>query len=311
MVWSTDGIPLAERFSYWREVVRSATGGFFGTPVAASPGEFSARVELRSCGPLRFMVGGSRTSYQIARTRREAANAPDHYGLYLQLSGETTSIVNEHAITLRPGDIGFCDTKAYRAVQGGQCAIAMVPRAMMERRAPWLRGRPHRKLDSNARFAAHLRLHMMELIGNGLPLGEAETNLLADSFCSLVALAGTDGIPPQRLEPDLQVEALLAFCRQNLHDAELSPQQAADHVGISIRTLHSRFRLVGRTFGQWLLETRLQGCGNALRDPKQHALNISEIAYRWGFNDLSYFNRTFRAHFDMTPSDWRNGPKVP
>jgi AraC-like DNA-binding protein len=174
-----------------------------------------------------------------------------------------------------------------------------------------VRGRPHRKLDSNARFAAHLRLHMMELTGNGLPLGEAETNLLADSFCSLVALAGTDGIPPQRLEPDLQVEALLAFCRQNLHDAELSPQQAADHVGISIRTLHSRFRLVGRTFGQWLLETRLQGCRDALRDPKQQALNISEIAYRWGFNDLSYFNRTFRAHFDMTPSDWRNGPKVP
>jgi AraC-like DNA-binding protein len=27
--------------------------------------------------------------------------------------------------------------------------------------------------------------------------------------------------------------------------------------------------------------------------------------YRWGFNDLSYFNRAFRAQFGMTPGDWR------
>jgi AraC-like DNA-binding protein len=310
VIWSTDGIPAHERFSYWREVVRSATAGFFGTPEAASPGAFAARVEFRRCGPLRFMLSESETSYRIVRTRRDVANASDHYALYLQLSGETTSIVGGQAIKLHPGDIGFCEGREYRAEHGGRCAIAMLPRAMMERRAPWLRDRPHRKLASDARFAAHLRLHMMELAGNGSPLGDAETSLLAESLCNLVALAGTDGIPSRRLEAELQVEALLALCRENLHDAELSPQRVADHLGISVRTLHSRFRLTGRTFGQWLLENRLQGCGDALRDPRQRTLNISELAYRWGFNDLSYFNRTFRAHFDMTPRDWRNGPKA-
>ncbi|MBV9565831.1 MAG: helix-turn-helix domain-containing protein [Bradyrhizobium sp.] len=310
MVWSTDGIPPPARFSYWRDVVRSAAMGFFGTPEAVSPGEFSARVELRSCGPLRFMLAESRTSYQIVRTRRDVANASDHYALYLQLSGETTSIVGGEAVKLHPGDIGFCEGREYRAQHGGRCAIAMVPLAMMERRAPWLRDRPHRKLASDARFAAHLRLHMMELAGNDSPLGDAETSLLAESLCNLVALAGTDGIPSRRLEAELKVEALLAFCRQNLHDPELSPQQAADRLSISVRTLHSRFRLTGRTFGQWLLENRLQGCSHALRDPRQRVLNISELAYRWGFNDLSYFNRTFRAHFDMTPREWRNGSEA-
>jgi AraC-like DNA-binding protein len=87
---------------------------------------------------------------------------------------------------------------------------------------------------------------------------------------------------------------------------ELSPQLVADYLGISVRTLHLRFQQIGQTFGNWVLEHRLKACGAALRDPDQQALNISEIAYRWGFNDLSHFNKAFRAHFDMTPREWRN-----
>jgi AraC family transcriptional activator of tynA and feaB len=43
----------------------------------------------------------------------------------------------------------------------------------------------------------------------------------------------------------------------------------------------------------------------ALRDVRQRPRHISEIAYAWGFNDLSHFNRAFRQRFDMTPSEWR------
>ena len=92
----------------------------------------------------------------------------------------------------------------------------------------------------------------------------------------------------------------------HLHDTDLSPQHAADHVGISLRTLHSRFAQIGQTFGHLVLQSRLEACARALRDPNQRLLNISEIAYRWGFNDLSHFNRAFRAHFDMSPGEWRN-----
>jgi AraC-like DNA-binding protein len=42
-------------------------------------------------------------------------------------------------------------------------------------------------------------------------------------------------------------------------------------------------------------------------DAAPERLNISEIAYRWGFNDLSYFSKAFRAQCSQTPRDWRNG----
>jgi AraC-like DNA-binding protein len=83
----------------------------------------------------------------------------------------------------------------------------------------------------------------------------------------------------------------------------------AAQLGMSVRTLHLRFERVGRTFGRWLLDSRLDACRKALRDPQQRASTISEIAYRWGFNDLSHFNKAFRAQFGMTPGDWRNSPE--
>jgi AraC-like DNA-binding protein len=308
-IWSTDGVPSRERFSYWREVVCSAAAGFFGTPTAAPPGEFSARATLRSCGPFRFLVGEAKTSYQLALTRRDAANMPsDHYGLFVQLSGETMSIRGEETTRLSAGEIGFCLGGPYRGAHGGRSAIAMLPRAMIERRAPWLRNLPYRKLAANARFVDHVRLHMMELAGDGPPLDEAQTSLLADNLCNLMALAAAGGMPATRLQGELQLEALLAFCRQHLQNPDLSPQRAADAVGISLRTLHSRFRQTGRSFGHWVLEARLDGCSAALRDPHQRQKNISELAYQWGFNDLSYFNKAFRAQFGMTPGDWRNDP---
>jgi AraC-like DNA-binding protein len=80
----------------------------------------------------------------------------------------------------------------------------------------------------------------------------------------------------------------------------------AAYCGISVRTLHLRFARFGQTFGSWLLETRLNACSKALRDPLQLVRSISEIAYGYGFNNLSHFNKSFRARFGMSPGEWRH-----
>src|SRR4029077_17823651 len=85
-----------------------------------------------------------------------------------------------------------------------------------------------------------------------------------------------------------------------------SPQRVADQLGMSVRTLHWRFKQTGQTFGRWVRDNRLDGCPIAPRDPNQRAVNISDAAYSWGFNDLSHFNKAFRARFNMTPREWRN-----
>ena len=136
---------------------------------------------------------------------------------------------------------------------------------------------------------------------------------LVDLFLTwwLLALASAHDVATNRLPPETQMEAILAFCRQQLHDPELSPQRVADRFGISVRTLQSRFRQIGQTFAEWVRDERLKACSTALRDPAQRGLHISEIAYRWGFGDLSHFNKSFRTRFDRTPRQWRNESQAP
>jgi AraC family transcriptional regulator, positive regulator of tynA and feaB len=303
--WSTAAIHPRERFSYWREAVCSAV---FGISIEASSDHFSACMTARSSGPFRFAKSES-IGYHVVRNRRDIASSPsDHYSIYLQLSGQTVSMLADETVAFSADDIGIYDGREpFRAAHAGRRAIAVVPRAMIDQRAPWLRGRPPRKFTSRSSFLNIARCHLMELSSGESGLSESATSLLTDNLCNMVALATASDIPSKCLQPELQVEALLAFCRQNLHDPELSPQRAAEHLGISIRTLHSRFRQIGQTFGHWVLDNRLEACRTALRDRNHRTSNISEIAYRWGFNDLSYFNKAFRARFDMTPGEWRNG----
>jgi AraC-like DNA-binding protein len=147
---------------------------------------------------------------------------------------------------------------------------------------------------------------MHQLTAADADLNESSAHLLTDNLCNLLALASARDVPTDQMQPQLQVEAMLAFCRQNLHDTRLTPQHVADHFGMSLRTLHLRFEKIGQTFGRWLLDNRLDACRAALRDPNHRNSNISEIAYRWGFNDLSHFNKAFRARFDQTPRECRN-----
>jgi AraC family transcriptional regulator, positive regulator of tynA and feaB len=303
--WSTDTLPERERFGYWRDAVCQTV---FKVSIEAPPERFSARMSTRSSGLLRFATTTSTGTYELVRTRRDIARAPaDHYTIYLQLSGRTVLRQDDETNAVQGSEILFYDERVpFRAtLVDGVRTMAVIPHAMMDRRAPWLRRRPVQTFTASSPYIDLARRHLLQLGAEDATLSENATALLTENVCNLLALASAQDAAIDRLEPALQIEALLAFCRQHLYDPALSPQLAADHLGFSVRTLHTRFRQIGTTFGRWVLDNRLDACRAALRDDNQRTLNISEIVYRWGFNDLSHFNKTFRRHFDCTPREWR------
>jgi AraC-like DNA-binding protein len=302
--WSTDTVNERECFSYWREMICDRVMNI--SPDAPSD-RFSARLTVRTSGSLRFATCES-TGYENIRTQRDIARAPaDHYTVYLQMRGQTLMDQCDESFAFQQNDMFISDSRQpFRAAlsENGYRAMVMIPRAMIDWRAPWLRHRPLSKLASNSPFIDLARHHFRHLVSDDL--SETETNLMTDNLCNLLALASGADIEPDHMRPELQIQAMVAFCQQNLHDPKLSPQLAAACCGISVRTLHSRFATLGQTFGNWLLESRLNACSKALRDPLQQARAISEIAYSYGFNDMSYFNRAFRTRFSMTPGEWRH-----
>jgi AraC family transcriptional regulator, positive regulator of tynA and feaB len=306
-VWSTASARAHERFSYWREAICRS---MFNITIETAPERFAARLAVRRAGVLGFARTES-SGYRIMRSQRDIDSAPaDHWTLYLQMHGRTTFEQNGETVVLDQNDIALLDGRLpFRAdfAGVGRRAVVKVPREIIDYRAPWMRRRALHKIPAGTQFADLARDHVVALTADDAPPSDSASIVLTENLANLLGLAGTTDLPPGRLQPELQLEALLAFCRQNLHDCELNPQRVADHFGISVRTVHLRFERIGQSFGRWLLEHRLDACRTALRDERQRGANISEIAYRWGFNDLSHFNKVFRARFDTTPREWRNG----
>lgn len=95
------------------------------------------------------------------------------------------------------------------------------------------------------------------------------------------------------------------YIEGRLQDAELSPQKIAEDNGISVRYLYQLFSLKGMTVAGWVRTRRLARCRADL-DAANAYTSITEIAYKWGFNDSAHFSRLFKVSFGMSPTMYRS-----
>jgi AraC-like DNA-binding protein len=92
-----------------------------------------------------------------------------------------------------------------------------------------------------------------------------------------------------------------------LDDNSLTIASVARYFGLSSKLVQRLFERAGMTFTEFVLEQRLQLARRLLSGQDSRQNKIGAIAYAAGFGDLSYFNRTYRRRFGMTPSEWRDG----
>lgn len=88
----------------------------------------------------------------------------------------------------------------------------------------------------------------------------------------------------------------------NLHDPELCPAGISREMGMSLRQLNRLFEGDANTLTALIQTRRLQRCHMDLARPSQYPKSVSEIAFNWGFRNLSHFSRRFRAEFGVSPS---------
>ena len=97
-----------------------------------------------------------------------------------------------------------------------------------------------------------------------------------------------------------------AYIDKNIKDPALSPPLIAEQHGISIRYLHILFEKECSTVGTWIKQARIEGCKiDLVRTTKIHK-SITDIAFEWGFNDLSTFCRQFKQTTGVSARDYKN-----
>ena len=120
-------------------------------------------------------------------------------------------------------------------------------------------------------------------------------------FLSLLIAQGKQQLPAETADTQ-RLKAVLQWI--SVHYAEgLRVADAAGVCSFSSSHFMRWFRqMTGQSFVAFLNEYRLNAAAEALHATDETVLTI---ASRCGFENLSYFNRAFKAHFGMTPREYR------
>ncbi|WP_035709763.1 helix-turn-helix domain-containing protein, partial [Bradyrhizobium genomosp. I (2014)] len=133
---------------------------------------------------------------------------------------------------------------------------------------------------------------------------------LSEQAVDLLAMALSERLGRTALPSSTHRSALLyrlkAHIRAHLSDPDLSLAETAAALGISPRYVNDLLADEETSFQRHVLAERLARCRRDLASPVLAHRHISEIAFAWGFNDLSHFGRVFREHFGMSPRDFRH-----
>lgn len=111
-------------------------------------------------------------------------------------------------------------------------------------------------------------------------------------------------IEPQK---DKQKISLLHFIATEYVNPNLSIELASTTLGINRTKINDILKEeLGLTFSNYLNKLRLTEAARLLSESKE--ANISEIAYAVGYNNVSYFNKLFKATYNCAPTTFKDLP---
>ncbi len=307
---STTNVPERDRFAYWREAICDV----FVHLDCSSPERAAFAGSIYNQPFAQLQMSSMRSNQMtVNRSPRQIAKSSDDC-LLVALQGQGRSVGSQggREANLEPGDLALFDsTRPYdvRFEPGFQHCVLKIPRPLLMRRvgrvAELTAVRISAKRGMGRIVSRYLKSLPKELDGLDAQAARqvAETSL--DLFASALAgLTPGAGLPRSTTRTGWRFR-VQSFLETHLHDPELSPGAVADALGVSVRYLNSILAEEQTSLGRAIWTLRLARCREALADRRQVNRNVGEIAFEWGFNDMSHFSRAFSAKYGMSPRDYR------
>jgi AraC-like DNA-binding protein len=302
--FSTKAFPPAERASAWRDAMYR-----LGLPVGdiAESEPPSASVTCLT-SPLGMEFALIDAGAQTISGRR--TDLPAAIWLAILLEGRTRIESDGQDQAMSAGDIAFGPSgRAATLVMETPCRLMFVraPRVALDHRLIAVRGLKIGRLEADtgmigvlsglltatARSLPNLTVDQLR------PVELALTEFLAAALAeSTLGDALSGGVSPHLHRISQTIETLLP-------DPDLSLRRLAEVSGVSPRYIQKLFAAANDTFGHYLRTRRLERSRMDLSSPLCARLSISEICFRWGFNDSAHFSRAFRNQYGLSPREHR------
>lgn len=250
-------------------------------------------------------------SNAILIERPKRPSLPDSQDVYLAvllLSGEYFLEQGERQASLRPGDMTIYDaTRPHKIYCPGAFSklIVSLPRSAMRTRLPDIDRRLAAPIVGARGLSAIAASHIRSIAAHAAELTDESFSAATDHCADLIALSAAD---PQQIRAtarsrDVTLRRVKRFIEGRLGDPRLDPNMTAQALGLSIRYLNALFEAEGVSLMRYVWARRLEHCRADLSADGR--LPIGEIAFRWGFSDLSHFSRAFRRRFGQSAREMR------
>ncbi|OAF17495.1 AraC family transcriptional regulator [Bradyrhizobium centrolobii] len=308
--FTTDGSPGHRRLALWQDIVcdvfvgldcKSDLGSaFHGSVTQAALGK---AVCSEVCSDRQRVF---RTPSRIARSDQDfvlIALGDRGAGGVVQDGRETVIHPGEFALydTTRPYELKFNDAFSQ--------TIFKVPREMLQRRLGRTEALTAMSFGGNAPLERLAYDFIYRLCQSADRIDPGNAAVLSEQAVDLLAMALSERLGKTSLPSSTHRSALLyrlkAHIRSRLADPDLSLSETAAALGISPRYVNDLLADEDTSFQRYVLAERLAQCRRDLASPVLAHRHVSEIAFAWGFNDLSHFGRVFREHFGMSPRGFR------
>lgn len=308
----TSSLSSADAFEQWRGWVSVV----FDT-VSELPDDgrrFEASMDNFLLGQL--VLGDTRCSEGTYSRSRAKISQDGMDGILVQyfLEGETQFGVDRHSANVLTGDITIFDlaqpmenfNTAYRHY------TVAVPRELLTEHGvdvAWWHGK---RLPREAGLTRMLVNHLHSLfaccpdapVEAGVRLQDATVQLTAAALNHPRGAAG----PSLDLLQRTILEEIKRYIRAHLTAPELSAASIARHFGMSRATLYRMTEYLGGVMN-YARQQRLEGARRDLESPQAAHLNISAIAFKWGFESVNTFTRNFKARYGLLPRELREQMK--
>jgi acetamidase/formamidase/AraC-like DNA-binding protein len=304
--FTTEAYPAHPRIEAWRQTIArfglslkggSIRGGLYGTLASA-------------LSPRGILLGRLASGPQVWTCQ---AGKPGGMSMVVHLEGAATLDAEMLQTALEPGDIVYVPSGARAELSldsDVRQLLVKLPRETLQSRlaipisprAGHIAGHSGAGrvlsglLGSIAEVIEELGAEQLQAVDIALP--EFLAGLLAAERPDPALLAPTNGQTATLHRISRMIEARLS-------DPDLSLSAIAAEAGVSVRYLQKLFEAVNDNFGRYLKMRRLERCRADLANPLYMHLSITDILFRWGFNDASYFSRVFREQYKMTPRAYR------
>jgi len=316
-VISTAEVSAEDRFGFWREVNSKLWAPYELRCDSQWQDGFEAQVGVGDFGSVQATLITT-MPHSIHRTSKLIRQSdPEVFKLGCVVRGGGTVTQDGQTVEVGVGDLTLYDTsRSYFCEYAQDVAVSQVfllrfPHSLLPLPPRDLRSLSAVRLPGTQGIGALSSQFMLQLARHLHELGPSDaarlSTLTLDVLTAALATAlDAQGLVPPHTRRRALMARIHAFIRENLGDAQLTPDAIASAHHISLRYLHKLFQEDGHTVAGWVRRLRLEQCHRDLANPRLAARPINAIGARWGFTNAAHFSQAFRTAYGISPRDFRD-----